>query len=227
MPRLHMFVEGVTEQIFASTLLVRHLAGFGVWLQKPVLVAHAHKRGAAHRGGGRRFSPMQKDIVRRLKEDAGADVYFTTMIDLYALHSDFPGRSAAAKLRHDPYMRVGSLEASWRKETADNRFIPYIQLHEFEAYLFADVSKFAEFDCPHPAIAALQAAADGTESPERIDDGQNTAPSKRIIDQFPAYKKLKTVVGPQMTELIGLRTIRKKCPHFDSWLSRLERLGDG
>lgn len=43
MPRLHMFVEGVTEQIFASTLLVRHLAGFGVWLQKPVLVAHAQK----------------------------------------------------------------------------------------------------------------------------------------------------------------------------------------
>lgn len=165
--------------------------------------------------------------MRRLKEDAGADVYFTTMIDLYALHSDFPGRSAAAKLHHDPYMRVGSLEAAWRKKTADDRFIPYIQLHEFEAYLFADASKFAEFDCPHPAIAALQAAADGTDSPERIDDGQNTAPSKRIIDQFPAYKKLKTVVGPQMTELIGSRTIRKKCPHFDSWLSRLERLGDG
>lgn len=121
MPRLHMFVEGVTEQVFASTVLVRHLAGFGVWLQKPVLVAHAHKKGITHRGGGRRFAAMQKDIVRRLKEDTGADVYFTTMIDLYALHSDFPGRSAAAKLRRDPYVRVESLEAAWRKETADER----------------------------------------------------------------------------------------------------------
>lgn len=227
MPRLHMFVEGVTEQVFASTVLVRHLAGCGVWLQKPVLVAHAYKRGTTHRGGGRRFAAMQKDIVRRLKEDAGADVYFTTMIDLYALHSDFPGRSAAAKLRRDPYMRVGALEAAWRKETADKRFIPYIQLHEFEACLLTDVSKFAEFDCPRHAIAALQAAADDADSPERVDDGQDTAPSKRIIDQFPAYEKLKTVVGPQMAELIGLPAIRTKCPHFDSWLSRLERLGDG
>ena len=225
MPRLHLFVEGTTEQVFASNLLVRHLANFDVYLYGPVLVAHAYKKGVAHRGGGRRFAPMQNDIVRRLKEDAGTDVYFTTMIDLYALHSDFPGRPEADRHR-DPYRRVEALEASWQKETKDNRFIPFIQLHEYEAYLFSDVAKFADFGCPHRAIVALQAVAD-KHAPELIDDGQHTAPSKRIIAKFPDYKNQKTTIGPQMAELIGLPAIRARCPHFDAWVKRLEGLGAG
>lgn len=227
MPRLHMFVEGFTEQVFASTILIPHLANYKVWLQKPVLVAHAYRKGRAHRGGGRNFAPMQNDIVRRLKEDSGNDVYFTTMIDLYALHSDFPGRPEAEKLRFDPYRWVESLETAWKMATSDSRFIPFIQLHEFEAYLFADMSKLAEFDCSHRAIAELQNIAGSVDSPERIDDGQLTAPSKRIIDQFPGYGKQKTTIGPQMAEMIGLPAIREKCPHFDEWISRLERLGTG
>jgi hypothetical protein len=59
--------------------------------------------------------------------------------------------------------------------------------------------------------------------PELIDDGQDTAPSKRIAAQFPNYSK--TTVGPQMAELIGLENIRSKCPHFNAWLERLEKLG--
>lgn len=75
MPRLHLFVEGTTEQVFADTVLKPHLANRGVYLHKPVLVAHARKKGHVHRGGGRRFRPMQNDIERRLKEDASADLH--------------------------------------------------------------------------------------------------------------------------------------------------------
>ena len=228
MPRLHMFVEGATEQVFADTVLKPHLANFGVFLNRPVLVAHAKKKGHIHRGGGRRFRPMQNDIDRRRKDDSGADAHFTTMIDLYALCSDFPGRDDADKVRFDPYKRVVSLEESWAEETADHRFIPFIQLHEYEAYLFVDVSKFAEFfDRPRRGIAELQKVADSVDSPELIDDGQHTAPSKRIIAQFPTYDKLKTSVGPQMAAAIGLPAIRSRCPHFDRWLCRLEQLGAG
>ncbi len=226
MPRLHMFVEGTTEQVFVATVLVRHLADFGVYLEKPVLVAT--KKGRNGRGGGRRFRPMQNDIDRRLKEDDGSDVYFTTIIDLYALYCDFPGREEADKVRCDPYKRVSALVGSWQEETTDDRFIPFIQLHEFEAYLFVDVSRFAEFfDNARRGIVALQKVADSVQSPELIDDGQNTAPSKRIIAQFPAYERLKTTVGPQMAGDIGLRAIRSRCPHFDAWLERLEGLGAG
>jgi len=221
-----MFVEGIAEQVFADTVLKPHLGNYGVYLNKPVLVAHAKKKGRIHRGGGRHFRPMQNDIDRRRKEDRGNDAYFTTMVDLYALYCDFPGREEAEEVRFDPYMRVSALERSWQEENADDRFIPFIQLHEFEAYLLADVSRFANFfDNSRRGIVALQKVVDSAKSPELIDDGDHTAPSKRIIDQFPAYRRLKASVGPQMAEDIGLPTIRLKCPHFDAWLNRLEGLG--
>jgi hypothetical protein len=117
------------------------------------------------------------------------------------------------------------LENSWQKETNDHRFIPFIQLHEFEAYLFAGMAQLAEFfDHSRQGIKQLQRIADSVKSPELIDDGQHTAPSKRIIAQFPTYEDLKTTVGPQMAKLIGLQEIRSACPHFDQWLGRLEQL---
>ena len=44
------------------------------------------------------------------------------MIDLYALHSDFPGLDEANALRFDPYKRVTALEEKWREVTGDDRF---------------------------------------------------------------------------------------------------------
>jgi hypothetical protein len=88
MPRLYLFAEGQTELTFADKVLKPHLALYGVYLQPPVLIAHARKKGKAHRGGGRRYSPMKNDIVRFLAQEKGADVFFTTMIDLYAIAAD-------------------------------------------------------------------------------------------------------------------------------------------
>jgi hypothetical protein len=71
----------------------------------------------------------------------------------------------------------------------------------------------------------LKRIAESFASPELINDGNQTAPSKRIIAEIPQYEGAKTTVGPQLAELIGLKEIRRKCPHFDAWISRLERLG--
>ena len=225
MVRLHVFAEGRTEQTFADTVLKPHLAHLGVYMSKPVLIAHALKKGRVHRGGGRNFTAMQNDIRRRLKQEAGNEVFFTTMIDLYALHHSFPGFEDAEPLRHDPYQRVESLEKAWSDETGDRRFIPFIQLHEFEAYLFSDVSRLASFfDHAGAQIAHLRREANEVNSPELIDDGQHTSPSKRIIAQFPEYQGLKATVGPQAAERIGLQAVRSRCPHFAAWMHRLEHL---
>ena len=176
-----------------------------------------------HRGGGRNFRAMQNDIARRRKQEPGHGVYFTTMIDLYSLHAKFPGIEEAEKLRNDPYERVEALESSWLDATDDSRFIPFIQLHEFEAYLFSDVSQFnLFFESADSRISALKKIVEDVRSPELIDDGQHTAPSMRIVAQFPEFSK--ATVGPQMAELIGLENIRSKCPHFNSWIERLEKL---
>ncbi len=77
MARLHLFAEGQTEQTFANTVLKRHLENFGVYMQKPTLIAHARRKGKIHRGGGRNFRAMQDDINRRRKQEPGRDVFFT------------------------------------------------------------------------------------------------------------------------------------------------------
>lgn len=228
MPRLYLFAEGQTEQTFADRVLKPHLANMGVYLHPPVLIAHARRRGRMHRGGGRKYLPMKADIHRFLAQEKGADVFFTTMIDLYAIHPEFPGLAETEKLRPNPNQRVEALEQAFAEDIGDLRFVPYIQLHEYEAYLFSDPTWFSYFyDHREKQIAALKAIADRHATPELINDGQHSAPSKRIIAELPDYEDAKSAVGPQVAELIGLELIRSKCPHFAAWLSRLEKLGGG
>ena len=228
MPRLYLFVEGQTELTFADTVLKPHFAKFRVYMHPPVLIAHAKKRGRVHRGGGRNYVSMKNDIQRFLAQERDADVFFTTMIDLYAIHANFPGLAQAEKLRNMPDKRVEALEQAFAKDISDGRFVPYIQLHEYEAYLFSDPTCFRYiYDQHEKQIAALKAIADGYATPELIDDGQHSAPSKRIIAELPDYEDAKSAVGPQVAELIGLDVIRGKCPHFAAWLLRLEKLGGG
>jgi hypothetical protein len=227
MARLYVFVEGQSEQTFADSVLRPHLAKLGIFVQGPILIAHARKKHRTHRGGGRNYTAMKNDIIRFLSQEKGADVFFTTMIDLYAIHPAFPGLSEGEKLRHLPAKRVEALERAFEDDIGDSRrFIAYIQLHEFEAYLFCDPSRFGSFfKRREKEIQALQAIAAAHATPELIDDGQQSAPSKRIIAHLPDYESTKSTVGPKVAELIGLDTIRSRCPHFNAWLSRMESLG--
>lgn len=106
MARLYLFAEGLTEQTFADIVLKSHLANMGVYLGNIMLIAHARKGGITRRGGGRRYIPMKNDILRIQAQEKGRDVFFTTMIDLYAIHTDFPGLAEAERLCHLPGKRV-------------------------------------------------------------------------------------------------------------------------
>lgn len=56
--------------------------------------------------------------------------------------------------------------------------------------------------------------------PEMVDDGVDTAPSKRIMNVYPKYAK--TFDGPLVISDIGLDEIRRQCPHANRWLSAIE-----
>lgn len=224
MARLYVFAEGKTEMTFAKTLLGPHLAPLNVYLQGVVEVAHARKKGRVHRGGGRRYEPIKNDIQRFSRQESSPDTFFTTMIDLYALAADFPGREQAEKLSHLPFERVKVLEAAFAEDIADSRFIPFLQLHEIEAYLFVDPDSFVLlYENRSKGIAELKRVAAGYSSPEQINEGQHISPSKRIRLQIPEYDKVSdcSLVAQQ----IGLDRIRACCPHFRGWLERLEGLG--
>ena len=139
--------------------------------------------------------------------------------------SGFSGFEEAEKHRDDPYRRIRMLEESWARDTGDHRFIPHIQLHEYEAYLFVDVSVLSEYYQGHEqAVAMLEASVEAFDSPELIDDGIETAPSKRIMSHLPGYASDKPTVGVQAAERIGLSAIRQRCSHFSSWLEQIEGL---
>jgi hypothetical protein len=139
----------------------------------------------------------------------------TTMLDFYALPKDFPG-SQTAPAGHC-YQKVAHLEQHLADDIADRRFIPYIQLHEFEALLFTSPESIARI--LRGNAADITAIRGQFHSPEEIDDDPQTSPSHRIKSLFPAYQK--TLHASLVIKEIGIPAITAICPHFQEWLRRL------
>ena len=221
--RLNFIVEGQTERTFVKQILKPHLADISIWASARC-VETKRSRNRKFSGGIQKYSLVKKDIQNWMKEDQNPNVRFTTMLDLYALPADFPGYKIAKRVT-DPYQRARTLEDALEEDIADNRLIPYIQLHEFEALLLADPLKLGtEFLNSETGIRELVSLTSQYESPELIDDGSNSAPSKRIIAEIPEYEGRKQSAGPNVADKIGLSTLRSKCTHFDGWVRTLELL---
>lgn len=224
--RLNFIVEGQTEDTFVNQILKPHLSHFSISVSARVVTTRK-KRSVKYRGGLSTYFKAKRDITLWTKQDKNADVRFTTMFDLYGLPTDFPGYNSAAAKR-DPYQRVAALENALGKDISDWRFIPYIQLHEFEALILSDPRQLAsQFDNCDEGIARLGTMVSRFESPEHVNDSADTAPSKRIIREIPEYEGRKVSAGPIVTERIGLSMLRSKCSHFAEWLDKLESLAPG
>lgn len=223
--RLHFIVEGQTEETFVNQTLRPHLAelSISIWADARCVMT-SHKHGIKYRGGISSYARAKNDIRAWMREDQNRDARFTTMFDLYGLPTDFPCYEDATRIP-DPYRRVEILEGALRDDISDWRFIPYFQLHEFEALLLSDPQKLeSQFYDRSSEIQRLGEMASRFDSPERINDGNNTAPSKRIIHEIPEYGDMKASAGPIVASKIGLPTLRLKCGHFGEWLGKLEAL---
>ena len=220
---LHIIAEGQTEQQFVLKVLAPHLAHYQVYADARCILTSKDKHtGRQSRGGLPNYIKAKNDIQRWLKEDSRKNCRFSTMFDLYALPNDFPDFTNAQK-KTDPYQKISCLEAALVQNIGDSRFIPYIQLHEFEALILADAQKLDWEYFEHEAAIDSLVTMVGDTCPELINDGAETAPSKRILKQIPEYDKV--TAGWTVVEQIGLATLRHKCPHFNEWLTRLEQLG--
>ena len=224
--RLHFIVEGQTEARFVNQVLAPHLAELSI-VADARRVQTSHKGGVKYSGGVSNYELPKRDILRWMRGDRGTDARFTTMFDLYGLPSEFPGYSDATLIA-DPYEKVRAIEDAFGTDINDWRFIPYIQLHEFEALILSAPEQLsARFRNRDDGIRRLAALSAQFESPEHIDDGVDTAPSKRIIREIPEYDGRKASDGPIVAANIGLPTLRQKCAHFGEWIDRLEQLAEG
>ncbi len=106
--------------------------------------------------------------------------------------------------------------------------MPHLQLHEYETLLYADPDAFAiSFDDCDGAIAGLKKIAAEFHDIEHINDGEQTAPSKRIMELLDGYEGMKAIAGPDIAEYIGLKVLRQRCSHFNGWIDRLEKRVQG
>jgi len=222
--RVLAFVEGQTEEKFIREIVSPLLAS------RDVFISATTPGPRRAQGGVQNWGRTKRELLRYLKEDTGR--FVTTMFDYYGLPSDWPGKDGARREERIA-TRAETIEQAIHTDVCAElgesfdgaRFLPYIQMHEFEALLFSDTKVLAEA-VPRPDFqASFDAIVQECGEPEGIDDGPETAPSKRICRLVPGYQKI--VHGNNAAKGIGLATMRAWCPHFAQWVGILEQLGEG
>ena len=141
------------------------------------------------------------------------------MLDYYRLPADFPGMANRPKTVN-PFARIRHVEQAIFSHFNDQRFVPFLALHEFEAWVFWCPLTLPEVMTEPKKQPRFAAACKGFQTPEQINERPGHNPAALITSIFPAYRKV--LHGPTATERIGLPLIRSRCKHFHEWLGRVE-----
>ncbi len=220
MSEVYVVVEGPTEQLFVEGVLAPWIAQNEVYISASRVGKPGHK-------GGNRYAAARRDILNFLKQRQ--DTRVSCLFDFYGMGNDWPGRDAANAKNHEtkPKTVEQAILEDISKQFADaeRRFIPYIQMHEFEALLFTKPSSLSVALGDNSVAAQFQAVRDAFDTPEHINDNPQTAPSKRIISIFEKHGKKyrKTFHGSIASKEIEVSKIVDECPHFAEWIGSLIR----
>jgi hypothetical protein len=213
---LHVLCEGQTEEILASDVLKSHFLSIDAYITWSVLTTKRPAGRPAFKGGVSTWAKLEREL-RLLLHDRSTTV-LTSLLDYYAFPPEAPGM--ADRPHGSPHDRVRHVESALSKAIGDARFVPHLVLHETETWVLADCRRLGEvMGDPGPA-AGLERVVQLESGPELVNDGVNTAPSKRILSAYPQY--VKTIDGPLVIAQAGLDEIRRTCPHADDWLRQLE-----
>ncbi len=215
MIRIAILVEGQTEEKFVKQLLVNEFMANGISIIPIILKTSRETSGNSYKGGYITFTKVKKELQNLLSNFD----YISTMFDYYGLSHDFP-RYQESKECNNVYEKAKMVEDALAEEISSIKFIPYIQMYEFEALLFSSIKGFKK----HYGYrnAEIQAVINQYPNPEIINDSKETAPSKRIENIFGKNKFRKTSDGIIVAKELGLEIIRTKCKHFNEWLKKIE-----
>lgn len=172
MKRVIIICEGETEREFCTKMLSPYFANKDIHIQSPLIKKTM--------GGIVKWSELKKQISQHLSNEK--DAFVTTFIDYYGLYKkyNFPGWDDSLKVI-DKNQRMDFLEAEMAKSIDDAiryRYLPYMQLHEFEGLLFNDINIFYEQITKEElvGITELQKTFNDYDNPEMINDNKETSP---------------------------------------------------
>ena len=227
MKNLQIIVEGSTEEAFVYDVMVKHFAQWNIFVSaRKIRTGWDRINNKPAKGGLLKYIKFKNDVLRWIESDHGrANTFYTSFIDLYAFPKDANSPyTIDIQSITNPYQRIAALETAIARDINHPNFIPYVQLHEFEALLLVAPDKLiAMFPDEQSGINQLKKNI-GNQKPEEIDESPQSAPSKRIIQYLPNYESQKAQVGPMVAEDIGLILLRKHCPHFNDWVTKLENI---
>jgi hypothetical protein len=215
--RLIVIVEGYSEIEFVNQILKPY------FYTKQIFDISVFQIKSS-KGGLSKYNHLKTDILNCIYQP---NTIITTLIDFYGLPIDFPQFPESQKISNNE-QKVDFLEQAVKQEleTSQNQkfenFIPYIQLHEFEALIFSDeesiYSNIEECKINKPEIKKI---FNEFKNPEEINNDPNTAPSKRLLKNIKGYDKVQD--GVLILQGVGLDKILEKCPRFASWLNKITK----
>lgn len=198
--RLGILVEGKTERNFATVVLRPHFELLGISVEAPRLQVGGGGIGGAVN--------LDRAVENARKLSFNFDV-LTTMFDWNGF-----GRHAAAS--------ADELEAELERRVGRENVFAYVQVHDFEALLFADPAATAQA-LDQPGLAdRLSEILRECGAPEEINS--RLGPAHRLIGLAPKYGGAKPFLGPDAARKAGLAKLRDRCPRFARWIARLEKL---
>lgn len=210
MKRLYIVVEGQTEQEFVNSMLRPWFRDHGITDVTPVLI----KTSKHGRGGHVNAEHLKNTINGLLRETNDKDLLVTTFVDFFRIPENMP-RYGEAMRQSGSFAQVDCLERSLAETINDRRFVPYIQLHEFEALVFSSNSGFKKY-CSEAQASRTASIIDAFENPEDINSSPETSPSNRLKTIIPDYDKV--LMGNTFALEIGMESIMARCPRFKAWL---------
>lgn len=215
MKRIIIIVEGHSEKEFIDKVLAPYLFANGI----PQVICFKIKHS---KGGLTKYEHLKKDLISTINE---SNELITTLIDFYALPFDFPQYDKAIKLV-DKSKAAKMIEDAIVDDITElfngvsHKLFPYIQLHEFEAFVFASGEFLFNFYADNEAnFAELNKVINNFPNPEDINQGKTTAPSKRLLQAIPGYSKVNH--GIAIIQDAGIENLLKKCPRFNAWVALL------
>ena len=96
------------------------------------------------------------------------------------------------------YEQVGHVERMLFEAVGSPRFLPHLVLHELEAWVFAAGNELASLRGDNDLASRLKRDCDLAGGPELVNDGPDTAPSKRLAKYCRGYAK--KIDGPLSLE---------------------------
>jgi hypothetical protein len=212
---VYVLCEGQTEESFCKEVLYNQFVNQNVYII-PILCATKRSSVKKYAGGVSTFAKIKDELLLLCRQHKNE--YITAMFDCYGLPKDTPGLEIQ---ENDPYQKVLQIEKAVNDEISQPNCFFWLTLHEFEGLLFSNPAAFSAIASDRE-VAALQSIRDSVASPELIDNGRDSSPSKRLYRIVPNYAKV--LHGIELIRVIGMDAIQKQCPHFDAWIRRIQSL---